>query len=1624
MKIYKKCVPMLLAALMVMSFLPCLASAAGSWSEVGLTTIDKSDGSSFTPNAGHTADVAVFEWYFDLPEINPSAATTYYGLWEGSGNRWQVVTSSTGTTTFYAQSGSNFESTASPKINTLGGQRIHGLQVVDLTGSDRQLNRRVWINGVEYPNVSKSWMVASGSASLKNVTYGTVAYVNASANPVADFDASRYAAQLTSSDEAVIVGGEKFGSEFALNHTLTLKEKWTVAELKDVLSVSTGASIAVLNAVGLAAQDTDEVGQNFAVQVTSQNGKVIVKYNVVLDLKWPVIPLVFENTDTDGAKEVTIYEDGVITSDNPFPNPEKAYVFNYTYTPTETSTEDATGADTTYAYGAGVTLSVDGGTAGWTPVVFTAGYEDVAAGIYENAPIGGAAGEGANLIEQEHVGETYHVTAVVKQDSADSLIYSKIFINGAELTGGLVYSEFFNQTSGSAQLFVGKGVKGTLSEVDSDVYDNFSTYYESYQAQVTSISDEVIVSADETVDGKPFHNFVIDLTNTEDMTVGGLLASLAVPEGATAAVVLEETSVDEDMFVQSPMELAVTSENGEVTLRYTLIAPIKQIRSTTYKIIDSEAVKTISGILRYTPATEVIDAIECDAAQEIVGFVSADGNPITEENIDEGMCLKIIDSEGEPSLYELILSNSWTEFEDVDGVAQIKDIKGKINGKTTLISGRIDIPSGGISEILGLYFELDNGAPDYVIQFTKEGTIAVWGNEIGNWKRGSSYEYAIVTNPQEGTCDAYINGIKLLDGSSINGSYNGESDPWELVGGSYNPCENGDFLLSEIYSADAFENVYAKSLTELTASGENVSVLIHDADTLEVSIFADESYTVGSLLESLCCAENAVIACLNSTGSEITDPETPVTALAYLMVTSRDERYTARYSITISQDVLRSSEFTVSNSNNTIGTFLQFTPVSALTDSITVRPDWECLGVYREGEPTTDDIIMAGDILRLQKDDVIRDYTLNMQADIANSGSEILIPGNKIENDMVIEGKFTIPENGIYSYNYQHFTTTTGGLLYFFRISHATTVEEYEEYKDKFQILGKVLCTLEPGETYEYTIVHRQSQKLADIYLNGVLLYKNVTSLIDKNTQLEMLERRGTLVQNDQTFRFYEIYSADTFRYEGSIGLTSSSCSISYNPHVINVTSSSVSTVSDLLANLTFPNESVRASAKLYSQGSEISNLSTKLVSGMTLKLTAEGGREAVYRINVAASPVTSYVFDVSDNTISYSGNLSYYDFMRYCILADGCSLKVTTSDGTEVTSGNMESGMKAVVSNKIYTVNLTGTTVLPTISINSIEEDEILLTSDTYTKTITVTGDNITRVAVYFDGEAEVVGSAVGTYTFEKSGLTIGRHEIYAEVVSDSGRVETARYAVFAFDRETDRLRAARRPVVMDIRYLDKNGSVIPESDRVSHTATAQIELVFNKALTESTVNKDNIRLYNGDALVTDYEVSYVTCDEAYYAVIISLGTPLAPSTDYKIVAGSDIADSTGNTAGDDTTICFTTLTEAFDVCRQRIVDNSGRDVTELSGGDSVSLDVTLTNTSLEEKSGVILLAVFENNKMVGYSITPFAIDPGTVGETVSTQTATIDPGAGGELTVCRYIWNSVENMDTLLKQQDVYLK
>ncbi|MBR2885734.1 MAG: Ig-like domain-containing protein, partial [Clostridia bacterium] len=1099
------------------------------------------------------------------------------------------------------------------------------------------------------------------------------------------------------------------------------------------------------------------------------------------------------------------------------------------------------------------------------------------------------------------------------------------------------------------------------------------------------------------------------------ITAAEFLSRLTLPTGSSAKVTLSGEEVAAGTTLTSEMLLDVTLKYGN-KISYTISAGFVPLTSDVYDVSLSfegdVASGKISGVSAYTPVSKLKESLSLGKDGTQIGDVTPLGDFAA-----AGMKLAIESIDGDTVYYDIELTESFTSFEDNDGLLQVKNLKDKITGKEMLILGSIDIPESGLAEDAKLYYEMDVKR-GYPVEFLTDGSVKIWGNNVGNTQNGKSYDYAVLTDAKGGCVTAYINGVKVLTEAGLNNQFDKDSNPYELACDNYNPAEYGDFLLTEVYSATAYGDFYTPNLAMVSGDNDNVSIAHNGIGDASLNLFVDETYSVSDLTAAISAMGEGTISFYDENGEEVTEPSTLVSSLASVSVTSKNGLYSAKYDIVITQDILKGEGYTVDLEEKTIGTLLSYTPIDAFLPKLVVRPDYTLLGVYRNGEAVNAGTVADGDILKLEKSGIEYDYAILIEPDMTEIQGVYNIKDGTQNSVTVIEGTFTVPENGVYSDMRMRFTNPDTGrsLSAFLEITSSGIM-----------VWKSNLCTVEAGKSYTFAIINDHKTSKAQVYLNGVKLLSNysTTSWMLANEQLTVMSPDSVYKDYITDFRFYKVYSVADFAYDNDLEIIAAlPNTVEKKPNLITVNDDGVKTVSDLLAALMFPTDYIKNNAVITGNGVEITDVNTSLRNDMVLTVTSKGGLSADYEINLTKMPITSYVFDVTDSTISYNGNITYDDFIRYALPSDGVEIVVKDALGTPVTSGQLASDMSAEAGGKTYTLSITGTTTLPTYAISEIAQEEIYKTTDTYEKSITVSGTDITDVVAYFDGESSSIGAGEGTFSFTKNTLTSGRHEIYFAVYTAAGKTVTPKYALYAFENETERLRAARQPAVIAVNYIDAGGAVLPEADRVSFEKTAAIELVFNKRLTESSINPQNIALYEGEnKLNVDVEYKENT-ETAYYAAVITLEDSLKASTEYKIWLSGSITDFDTNTAKDESKIVFKTEAVPFDVLEEITVNTSGSMVTDISAGDSIVQRVDLTNTSLENKSGVIALVIFDGNKMAGYSLTEFSLPKGTVAKTVTTNTAQVSSAAGEALTVYRYIWDDINMMQTLLRASEATYK
>lgn len=135
---------------------------------------------------------------------------------------------------------------------------------------------------------------------------------------VTEFDASAYAAQLTSTDSGIIITADKYNSTAFQNFGITTAKNVKASELLAALTIPQNATAKIYNAEGTEAGNDDTVLDGYSVKVTSANGFTTLTYDVTkvaaeeisytTDADGNLIASVIENTQGNGKLYLAAYD--------------------------------------------------------------------------------------------------------------------------------------------------------------------------------------------------------------------------------------------------------------------------------------------------------------------------------------------------------------------------------------------------------------------------------------------------------------------------------------------------------------------------------------------------------------------------------------------------------------------------------------------------------------------------------------------------------------------------------------------------------------------------------------------------------------------------------------------------------------------------------------------------------------------------------------------------------------------------------------------------------------------------------------------------------------------------------------------------------------------------------------------------------------------------------------------------------------------------------------------------------------------------------------------------------------------------------------------------------------------
>ncbi len=192
-------------------------------------------------------------------------------------------------------------------------------------------------------------------------------------------------------------------------------------------------------------------------------------------------------------------------------------------------------------------------------------------------------------------------------------------------------------------------------------------------------------------------------------------------------------------------------------------------------------------------------------------------------------------------------------------------------------------------------------------------------------------------------------------------------------------------------------------------------------------------------------------------------------------------------------------------------------------------------------------------------------------------------------------------------------------------------------------------------------------------------------------------------------------------------------------------------------------------------------------------------------------------------------------------------------------------------------------------------------------------------------------------------------------------------------------------------------------------------LNIKFSGAIDEDTFNMDTVVFKaNGEALDEGYSLSY---DEETLTGTVTFDEKLAYNTAYTLEILPTIYSKTyGLPLAAGASYSFSTPEDRFTIdgmMFQKQAEGSFADVSDLTtkfaAGDKVRANVSMTNTSLEERDYLVICAVFsKDNKMLDIKVDADKIDPGKAltGETAVVTEAVTVQNADDRVEI--YVWDN----------------
>ena len=226
-------------------------------------------------------------------------------------------------------------------------------------------------------------------------------------------------------------------------------------------------------------------------------------------------------------------------------------------------------------------------------------------------------------------GVSYHFMNVVDCQTTNDRQYlrNEIYVNGKLFKS---YNTDFSGATGKLNWVRYEDSVNYAGYLDT--YAELADYMKDFAAEMTG-SEECIVTPAENQFGS---EHIITLVGSK--TLADVRNEITLSEGAVLSATHNGTALTDADEVKRGDRLAVTSKNGKVINYYTVLVAEAEISSDFYDINIGE--KSISGVLRYTPADKFISRINIADGYEIDGIYNGN-EKITSATVSAGNTLKL-----------------------------------------------------------------------------------------------------------------------------------------------------------------------------------------------------------------------------------------------------------------------------------------------------------------------------------------------------------------------------------------------------------------------------------------------------------------------------------------------------------------------------------------------------------------------------------------------------------------------------------------------------------------------------------------------------------------------------------------------------------------------------------------------------------------------------------------------------------------------------------------------------------------------------------------------------------------------------------------------------------------------